>query len=458
MPNRVLSRAVVGLSLVASLGIAGCTNGSGRQCGWYDGESLAGTTVSVLGDFIDDQTARESVEGKAFRASLETFTACTDAQIALRSTGVRQSVGDAVGRALRARTAPDVAVVDRALMAGLGEQSLVAAPPAVVDALTQNYSTGWREQMSLGGTVYGVPVDTAVKSMVWYSPRRFEAAGYQVPATWDEMMTLTERIATDTQDRAAMGARPWCVGFASGDSSGWPGTDWVEDAALRVMGPEGYDQWVTHQVPFHNPQAAQAMARVGAILKNPRYVNGGLGSVANIAQTYHLDAARPVGDGSCFLHRQGAFVAKHFGAGVEVGPDADVWAFPLPPMQGEAQPVMGTGSLAVALADRPEVKALQTYLASSEWANDRAGRTSLETGDGWTSPNRRMDRDSMPRAVDRLMAEVLTDDQAVFRYDGSDVMPSEVGAKVWFPQMVAWVRGSSDQAVLDAVEKAWNAQ
>ena len=60
---------------------------------------------------------------------------------------------------------------------------------------------------------------------------------------------------------------------------------------LRNSGPEVYDQWVTHEIPFNDPQIVEAFDQVGEILKNPDYVNGGLGDVETIATTRSRTAA-----------------------------------------------------------------------------------------------------------------------------------------------------------------------
>ena len=41
------------------------------------------------------------------------------------------------------------------------------------------------------------------------------------------------------------GGVPWCIGLGSGDATGWPATDWMEDIMLRTQTPDVYDQWVT---------------------------------------------------------------------------------------------------------------------------------------------------------------------------------------------------------------------
>lgn len=40
-------------------------------------------------------------------------------------------------------------------------------------------------------------------------------------------------------------------------------------------------------------------------------------------------------------------------------------------------------------------------------------------------------------------------------FDGSDLMPSEVGAGSFWTAMVDWINGSETQGVLDTVESSW---
>ena len=84
---------------------------------------------------------------------------------------------------------------------------------------------------NVDGVQYGVPVKADLKSLVWYQPARFAANGYEVPETFDEFTALVDQIAAD-------GNRPLCVGIESGQATGWPFTDWVEDMVLRQHGAE----------------------------------------------------------------------------------------------------------------------------------------------------------------------------------------------------------------------------
>ena len=64
-----------------------------------------------------------------------------------------------------------------------------------METLQQAYSQDWIDLATVDGQPYGVWYRASVKSLVWYDPAVFEAEGYEVPTTWDEMMDLTETIA-----------------------------------------------------------------------------------------------------------------------------------------------------------------------------------------------------------------------------------------------------------------------
>ncbi len=75
------------------------------------------------------------------------------------------------------------------------------------------------------------------KCLVWYPKDDFDAAGYTIPTTWDELMALTQQIADD-------GDTAWCIGIESQAATGWAATDWTEEMMLRTTSLENYDAWV----------------------------------------------------------------------------------------------------------------------------------------------------------------------------------------------------------------------
>ena len=59
----------------------------------------------------------------------------------------------------------------------------------------------------------GVFFRVSVKSLVWYSPDNFEDNGYEIPGTMEELIALTDQMASD-------GNTPWCIGLGSGAATG----------------------------------------------------------------------------------------------------------------------------------------------------------------------------------------------------------------------------------------------
>ena len=126
-----------------------------------------------------------------------------------------------------------------------------------------------------------------------------------------------------------------------------------------------------------------------------------------------------------------------------------MWAFYLPAMDESTKPVLGGGEFTAAFADRPEVKAFQTYLSSVEWANERARTCGLG---GCVTANKQADPALLTNPVDKLSAEILTDKAATSRFDGSDLMPGAVGSGTFWKGMTDWITGQDDKATLDYIE------
>jgi alpha-glucoside transport system substrate-binding protein len=99
---------------------------------------------------------------------------------------------------------------------------------------------------------------------------------------------------------------------------------------LRDAGADVYDQWISHEIPFDDPAIASALDKVGTILKNPEYVNGGYGDVRSIAD--HVVPGRRPADprGRVLLHRQASFYGNQWPEGTEIAEDGDVFALLLP--------------------------------------------------------------------------------------------------------------------------------
>ncbi|HEX7188283.1 MAG TPA: ABC transporter substrate-binding protein [Actinomycetes bacterium] len=402
---------------------------------------LSGTTVSVY-------TSVVAPEDKPHKDSYQLFTECTGANV--KYEGSKEFEAQVVVR-VRGGNPPDIAYVPqpgllKTLVEDTGKVAEIA--PSVQDNIDEWFGEDWKTYVTVGGKQYAAPIDANVKSFVWYSPAMFEENGWEIPETWDDMIALSDTIA-------GTGIKPWCAGIGSGEATGWPATDWLEDVMLREVGPDVYDQWVNHEIPFDDPQVVSALDRVGDILKNDKYVNGGIGDVKSIATTTFQDGGLPILDGECALHRQASFQAANWGEGVEVGEDGDVFAFYLPVVSEEfGKPVLGAGNFAVAFDDRPEVQAFQTYVSSDVWANEKGKAT---PNGGFVSANTGLDVANVASAIDQLSVEILQDPESVFRFDGSDLMPGAVGAGSFWKEITAWITGKSTKETLSAIEGSWPA-
>ena len=407
---------------------------------WCDLKSeLTGKTVTIYTSIVTPEDAPH-------KASYKEFEDCTG--ITVKYEGDKDFEKNLPQRA-QSGNLPDVAFIPQPglLQTMVDTGKAIPASQSVSDEVDKYFGADWRKYGSVDDVLYAAPLGANVKSYVWYSPKKFAEKGYKVPTTWDELMTLSKKIATD--DPAA---KPWCAGFGSGTATGWVGTDWVEDVLLRTAGKDTYDQWVSHKIPFNDPKVLEALGKVGAILKDPAMVNGGFGDVASIATTTFQDGGQPILQGKCYLHRQASFYASNWPEGTKVAEDGDVWAFYLPAVDASAKPVLGGGEFVATFRDAPEVKAFAAFLASPDWANAKAKATK---NGGWVSANKELDPANLVSPIDQQSAKILQDPAAVFRFDGSDMMPSAVGAGTFWSEMTNWVKGQDDKTTLDNIEKSW---
>ena len=313
---------------------------------------------------------------------------------------------------------------------------VVPAAQSVEDNVDEFWSESWKGYGTVDGTFYAAPLMASVKGWVWYSPADFEANGYEVPTSWDDLLSLT---ADMTANNSAT-YKPWCVGFGSGDATGWVGTDWVEDLVLRLAGPEAYDQWVAGELKFDSPEISAAFDEVGKILRDPNHVNGGFGGVESIVSTTFQDGGLPILDGNCSLHHQASFYESQWPEGTVVAPDGDIWAFITPKTDPDAgDSVTGGGEFVAAFVESEAVTAVQTYLSSDTWANNRVALG------GVISANKGLDANLAGSELSMRCIEILQGEDTVFRFDASDLMPAAVGTSSFWTGMVDWVVGTKTQ-------------
>ncbi len=288
---------------------------------------------------------------------------------------------------------------------------------------------------------YGLMVRLSLKSLVWYVPEQFEANGYDIPETWEEMLALSEQMVAD-------GNTPWCIGVESADATGWVATDWIEDIILRLHGGDVYDDWVSNDVPFDSPEVREAIeGYMDPIWFGDDMVFGG---PPNILQTSFGDSVLGLFEDNCMMHRQASFIAGFMPEGTEIGEDVDFFYLPEIEASGQGAPVLIAGDLAVAYTDNPSTADFFQYFSTPEsgepWAAEGA----------WLSPF--VDFDTSAYADESLVAQgEIVADADFARFDGSDMMPGAVGAGAFWTEMVNYIqRGGEDlDTALANIDEAW---
>jgi alpha-glucoside transport system substrate-binding protein len=412
--------------LVACLAIAAC----GSTPSSNDAQ-----IIEVFGPYRD-------VEADNLAASLQQFE--DDTGLTVRYTGSADFVKDLKQRVESGISAPDIAIVPQPGVVDelVSADRLVPLDEVSVRTLRDNYPADLIQQ-STNGDVFSAPSRESIKSLVWYRPSVFEEHGWAVPTTLDELGALVEQIQQDAGDGSPIA--PWCFAMESGSATGWAATDWVEDLVLRLAGPEVYDEWAAGERGFDDPMIREALTAFDELVLRQGRTAGGL---RNILQTEVTRASAPLfGDEpGCAMYKQASFAESWFPDGTVIGTDVDF--FVLPGTDADAlAPLVAGGDSLVQFNDDATVDRLMAYLISPDGLEVWAGRG------GFYSGLTTVDLDTYYTDTDRQFAELFRDGRE-FRFDASDLMPSDIGSGLLWREITSWISGTTtlDEfvAIMDA--------
>ncbi|VTR78352.1 Multiple sugar-binding protein [Cellulomonas hominis] len=348
-----------------------------------------------------------------------------------------QDVARDLATRLSAGDPPDVAVLPNpGLLRALARDGALVPLDRVLDPerVARDYAPAWLDLGSHDGVLYGVFSRAANKGTVWYSPRDFAAAGYTVPATWDELMALADRMVAD-------GRTPFSVVAPRGPGSGWALTDWVASLVLTTCGPQVYDGWVAAEIPWTDPCVRESFTRLGTVLATPGYVLGGARAVLT---TGDAEGVLPVyaDPPEAAMYPLASFAQGFLTqAYPDLSAGTDYDAFPFPPVDPAcAGSVTVGGDVVVLLRDTPAARSFLAFLtgAAAQEAWVRLG--------GHTSVNRSVPPGAYPDGVARAVADDLTGAEVV-RFGAGDLMPAAV-QRAWWDVMLRLVE---DPAGVDEV-------
>ena len=401
---------------------------------WTDGQDLSGSTVNVFGAFVD-------VDAERFDASMAPFEEQTGIDIVYEGSGDFESL--VVIRA-EGGDPPDIAAFPQpGLMADMVRRGYIVdlSQSFSMDYLQQQYSDAWIDLSRVDGTIAGVWYRASLKSLVWYAKPVFEAEGYEIPETWDDLVALSEQMVAD-------GHVPWSIGIESSGATGWVATDWIEDIMLRTATPEQYDAWTRGELPFDSPEVRRAIEIMGDIWFRDDFVLGGRSAILTVP---FGDAATPLVQDPprALMHRQATFIAGFLpeSAQEQIGEVIDV--FYLPPIDDEeGRAALGAGDILSAFNDDPATLAVMRWLASGESTRVWAGFG------GFVAPHKDAEIEWHGSYVDQKAAQIIQNADT-FRFDGSDLMPGAVGAGTFWTGMVDYISGEELGSVLAKIDASF---
>jgi alpha-glucoside transport system substrate-binding protein len=297
------------------------------------GGGTPNATVTVIIPWVPGTS-----EYNAFQAVIKPFEENEHIQVTLEPT---QGVTQQLDADLAAGTPPDV--VDLPSPAAVSQYEKPGGLRPLNRINLSSYDEPWRSLAESKGTVYAIPVKADVKSLIWYNTRVLHSP----PATWKALQDLSRH------------GTPWCLGLASGPTSGWPGDDWVADILLSMSGNSAgqYEDWLSGQLPWTSSQVKGAWQMWGKLMRSGAAVYGG--SLYALKTKYNDDSAfqTAMTAGRCKLER-GALTATG------LDPEADINYKLFPSISGTASPLLVSGDFMGQFSANRNATALLKYLAS----------------------------------------------------------------------------------------------
>ncbi len=398
----------------------------------------AADTVNIYGGFTGAQA-------EGFQAELDKFGAANG--ITIKFTTLASFDTD-IRVKVKAGQAPDIAIWPQP--GGLLEYSSVLEPlDNLVDlkAIKATLVPGWDTLAVKGGKTYGLPVSANVKSLVWYNPANFKAAGLTVPKTDADMTKLTNTIKSKKL------GYPWCIGIESGGATGWAATDWMEEYVLRYGGEAEYTAWWKGKLAWSSPTVQKAAKKFADVALTPGNVNGGGKAIA--ATGFGTTASLFAKDkNKCFMMRQGSFITDFFPDAIKAqykaNNFANVGVFKLPAPAGTTDAVLGGGDLAAAFDNSEATQKVLNFILS-----DKLGQgTMLEKYPSYLSAHKTFPSAGYKNPITKNIAGILSGAK-LFGFDGSDLAPAVVNATQW-KELTNWISGKKTQKqAFDAIDASW---
>ncbi|MEY8523550.1 extracellular solute-binding protein [Lachnospiraceae bacterium 38-10] len=231
--------------------------------------------------FWDDLNATEDLISKGYGDVIDRFNADYEGQYHVTAVTTNlEEYYPKLNALVASNETPDVFIVSP------GPNLEVYVEPGVAAPLDDYLADGWKDtftsdavfsQMTYDGKIYAIPLNIAA-ACAFYNTEMFEAAGVEVPKTWDEMLDACEKLEAAGYTPITISAgTAWCLSMVAGYLCEMEGVDlaaledgsasWedgkVESAAAKLVELSRYFQKTaagdTNDVAtanFYNEEAA----------------------------------------------------------------------------------------------------------------------------------------------------------------------------------------------------------
>ena len=428
--RQFLQRAMaVGLSASAATAFL-------EACGGSSGVNTSGSPTTVKS--IDSLVVISGTELDNYNAVNAAFTAKTGIKVNVEST---RDLPTVLNTRIRGNNPPDIAAPTPAILNTYATQGKLLRLDKFLNMsdIQANYTSAWLDVVTINGGIYGVPFLANSKGTIWYNPKQFSASGYTAPTTWNDLISLSDKIASG-------GKYPWSMGVESGAASGWPAADWIDQIFLTLNGPDMSDKWIAHKIPWTDPSVKNAFTYFGQIVHGNHYIKGAPASIlaTNFQPATYLPFDSPP---QAYMYYLGDFAAGFITAQFpKAVAGTDFNFFPWPTLNSAyAGAVTGGVDLYTAFKDNNGTRQYMEFLYSAE-----AQEIWVKKG-GKTSVNKSVPLSTYPDAVGQNTAKQLTSATS-FRVSQDDAMPAAMETAFWKATLEFIQNPSNLSSILSSLE------
>jgi multiple sugar transport system substrate-binding protein len=315
------------------------------------------------------------------------------------------------------------------------DQGLLTPIDDVWAKIGSNYSDAFKAASTGNdGKGYFVPLYN-YPWIVNYRPSVFAAKGYTVPTTWDEFITLMDKMKADG-----------LIPLAFGDFDGWPAMGTFDILNMRINGYQFHVDLMAGKEKWTDPKVKAVFETWKKLL--PYYSDGGIG------QKWQ-DASTQLVQGKAGMYFLGTFASETF-----KGTDAegDLAFFPFPTMGTAFDAELGIDAPIDGLLLSKNPKNLEGAKALMECFSTGAAQSIYVTANpGNVAAAKDVDT-STYTDFQKAAAAVISSSGAIAQFLDRDTIPAFAGSTGMQPQLQSFI-GNPDQdldAYLQGIQDLWD--